>query len=164
MNLGWLNDNKSQDEVRSVITHEFGHAFGAIREREGPYNHIPWNKAQINEDIRDPPNSWEKIKVDRNPPTVCTLQETQTTDIDPDSIILCYSPPSQTTKGTGYETRFSALDKVYVKSCYPADVFAGQFNTWEVRAPWDILWLNNEKVIRYQQRYSTIPVITSRAL
>ncbi|KAK7430897.1 hypothetical protein QQZ08_002425 [Neonectria magnoliae] len=161
MNLGWINDNKSEDEIRSVILHEFGHALGAVHEHESPYAHIPWNKDQVYKDLGGPPNNWDKPKVDQNMFTLYTLQDTQATDFDPDSIMLYYFPASWTTngKGTNYNTKLSTPDKAYAKFCYPADAFdAGQYNTMEIR-PWDKPQLNNDKVIYYQKKYDAVPEI-----
>ena len=47
MNLGWIHDSKSEDELRSVVLHEFGHALGAVHEHESPYASIPWNKEKV---------------------------------------------------------------------------------------------------------------------
>ncbi|UNI13346.1 hypothetical protein JDV02_000097 [Purpureocillium takamizusanense] len=159
MNLGWINDNRSEDELRSVILHEFGHALGAVHEHESPYANIPWNKDQVYKDLGRPPNNWDKAKVDQNMFTLYTLQDTQATDFDPDSVMLYYFPASWTTngKGTKYNTSLSNLDKAYAKFCYPkGDFDAGQFNTMEVR-PWDKPQLDNDKVIYYQKKYDTVP-------
>lgn len=159
MNLGWINDSTSDDELRSVILHEFGHALGAVHEHESPYANIPWNKEQVYKDLGGPPNNWDKNKVDQNMFTLYTLQDTQATDFDPDSIMLYYFPASWTTngKGTKYNTALSSFDKAYAKFCYPkGDFDAGQFNTMEVR-PWDKPQLDNDKVIYYQKKYDTVP-------
>jgi serralysin len=153
MNLGWINKNKSEDEIRSVILHEFGHALGAVHEHERPYVQIPWNKEQVYKDLGGPPNYWDRNTVDQNMFTLYTLQDTQATAFDPDSIMLYYFPASWTTngKGTTYNTKLSTTDKAYAEFCYPTDAFdAGQYNTMEIR-PWDKPQLDNDKVIYYQK-------------
>jgi hypothetical protein len=55
MNLGWINDNKSEDDLRSVILHEFGHALGAVHEHESPYARIQWDREKVYEDLGGPP-------------------------------------------------------------------------------------------------------------
>lgn len=159
MNLGWINDSKPEDEIRSVVLHEFGHALGAVHEHESPYAKIPWNKDQIYKDLGGPPNNWNKAKVDQNMFTVYSLEETQATDFDPDSIMLYYFPPNWTTngKGTNYNVCLSEPDMAYVKFCYPADAYdAGQFNTMENR-PWDKPQLVYEKIKYYYKKYDSVP-------
>ncbi|KAH6888402.1 hypothetical protein B0T10DRAFT_529464 [Thelonectria olida] len=161
MNLGWINDNQPADEIRSVILHEFGHALGATHEHMSPFAKIPWNKEQVYKDLGGPPNNWPRAKVDQNMFTVMTLQDTQATDFDPESIMLYSYPASWTTdgKGTSNNTKLSTTDKTYIKFCYPADGFdAGQFSTLEVR-PWDKPQHNNDKVIYYQKKYDSVPEI-----
>ncbi|KAH7074342.1 hypothetical protein BKA63DRAFT_415298 [Paraphoma chrysanthemicola] len=159
LNLGWINDAYSEDQLQSVILHEFGHALGAIHEHESPYSKIPWNKDQVYKDLGGPPNNWDRAKIDRAMFTLHTLQDTQATPFDPNSVMLYYYPASWTTdgKGTSFNFRLSNLDQQYVKFCYPADSFdAGQFNTMEVR-PWNKPQLENSKTIYYQKKYDAVP-------
>lgn len=159
MNLGWINDNKGEGEIRSVILHEFGHALGAVHEHESPYASIPWNKDQVYKDLGGPPNNWNKTKVDQNMFTLYTLEDTQATNFDPDSVMLYYFPASWTTNGKGTKSNdsLSALDKQYAKFCYPSDAFdAGQFNTMEVR-PWDKPQADTNKTIYFQKKYDAVP-------
>ncbi|KAM6504666.1 hypothetical protein FSOLCH5_015170 [Fusarium solani] len=161
MNLGWINETKSKDEIRSVILHEFGHVLGAVHEHESPYAQIPWNKQKVYEDLGGSPNYWDKNTVDRNMFTLYTLQDTQATAFDPDSIMLYYFPASWTTngKGTKYNTVLSPTDKAYAKFCYPPDAFdAGQFNTLELH-PWDKPQQDNHKEIRFKEEHDSEPDI-----
>lgn len=160
MNLGWINQNRSEDEIRSVILHEFGHALGAVHEHSSPCSNIPWNKAQVYRDLAGPPNYWDQAEVDHNMFTLYTLEEAQATDFDNDSVMLYYFPPSWTTNGKGTKQNYSlsADDKMQAKFCYPAGAYdAGQFNTMEVR-PWDAPQLENDKTIYYYSKYNEIPL------
>jgi hypothetical protein len=159
MNLGWINDNKNDDDLRQVILHEFGHALGAVHEHQSPCISINWNKPKVYADLGGDPNYWPPAKVDSNMFTLYTLQEVQATQFDPDSIMLYYFPKEWTLdlKGTTFNTKLSNLDKAYAKFCYPADAYdAGQFNTMEVR-PWDKPQLDNDKVIYYYEKYNAVP-------
>ncbi|WKT53671.1 Peptidase, metallopeptidase [Fusarium oxysporum f. sp. vasinfectum] len=161
MNLGWINDTRSDDDIRSVILHEFGHVLGAVHEHESPYAQIPWNKQKVYEDLGGPPNLWDKNTVDRNMFTLYTLQDTQATAFDPDSIMLYYFPASWTTngKGTKYNTILSPTDKGYAKFCYPPDAFdAGQFSTLELH-PWDRPQQDNHKVVHFKKEHDSKPDI-----
>lgn len=136
MNLGWIDDNKDDDELRQVVLHEFGHALGAIHEHESPMAEIPWNKEAVYKDLGGPPNNWSRQVVDNNMFTLYTLDKTPATDFDGESIMLYYFPPHWTTngKGTSFNTKLSNSDKAYIKFCYPGDdCDAGIFNTMEVR-------------------------------
>lgn len=159
MNLGWIDDNKDDDELRQVVLHEFGHALGAIHEHESPMAEIPWNKEAVYKDLGGPPNNWSRQVVDNNMFTLYTLDKTPATDFDGESIMLYYFPPHWTTngKGTSFNTKLSNSDKAYIKFCYPGDdCDAGIFNTMEVR-PWDKPQANNLKSIYCYKKYNGAP-------
>lgn len=159
MNLGWIDDNQSDEDISQVILHEFGHALGAVHEHESPYAKIPWDKVQVYKDLGGPPNNWDKATIDANMFTLYTLDDTPATDFDPESIMLYYFPPSWTItkQGTSFNTILSKLDKAYSKFCYPGDAYdAGQFNTMEIR-PWDKPQLDNDKSLYYYKKYDSIP-------
>lgn len=159
MNLGWIDSNKKEADIRSVILHQFGHALGAVHKHESPYANIPWNKDQVYKDLGGPPNNWDRATVDHNMFTLYTLQDTQGTAFDPESIMLYHSPASWTTngKGTNYNTDLSAPDMAYAKFAYPADDYdAGQFNILEIR-PGNKPQLVNEMVKLYYKKYKSVP-------
>lgn len=162
MNLGWITDNRSDDDLRQVILHEFGHALGAVHEHESPYANIPWNREQVYKDLGGPPNNWDKAKVDQNMFTLYTLDTVQATQFDPKSIMLYYYPPNWTTdgKGTAYNVSLSDADKAYVKFCYPFGnaVDAGQANTLEIRG-WSPPQLNTTVSKAMQVKYASPPRI-----
>ncbi|XXG99861.1 small nuclear ribonucleoprotein Sm D3 [Hypoxylon texense] len=123
MNLGWINETKSEDNIHYIILHEFGHALGAVHEHSSPYSQISWNKEKVYQDLSGPPHYWDREKVDQNVFQHHTLPSVQATKFDPDSVMLYNFPASWTTdgKGTGYNTKLSASDKAFAKTCYPAD-------------------------------------------
>lgn len=159
MNLGWIDSNKKEADIRSVVLHEFGHALGAVHEHESPYANIPWNKEQVYKDLGGPPYNWDRARVDHNMFTLFTLEDTQATAFDPESVMLYHIHDSWTTngKGTGYNTNLSSLDMAYTKFCYPADAYdAGQFSILEIR-PWDKPQLANDIVKYYYKKYDSVP-------
>ncbi|KAK7737618.1 hypothetical protein SLS63_002747 [Diaporthe eres] len=159
LNLGWIEDGNSEDAIRSVILHEFGHALGMIHEHSSPYANISWNKDHVYKELGGPPKNWTKDMVDHNVFHLYTLEDTQATPFDPDSIMLYYYPAEWTTdgKGTNWNVQLSALDIEYIKFCYPADTYdAGEFNTAEIR-PEDEPQLVSEKVKYYYKKYDDAP-------
>lgn len=158
MNFGQIEDSISEDVIRQVVLHEFGHALGMVHEHQTAHANISWNKTQVYKDLADS-NNWDKAKVDRVIFHVYTLEETQITAFDPDSIMLYYIPAKWTTdgKGTTNNVDLSALDLEYIKFCYPADTYdAGKFNTTEIR-PEDKPQLVNDKVKYYYKKYDSTP-------
>ncbi|KAL8950020.1 MAG: hypothetical protein Q9222_003914 [Ikaeria aurantiellina] len=136
MNLGWINKNQQEQNLRQVILHEFGHALGAIHEHESPFASIPWNKDRVYKDLGGPPNNWDRAKVDQNMFTLYTLDKVEATAFDMNSIMLYHYPAEWTTNGkaTPFNTDLSDGDKSYIHFVYPpASLDAGQFNTMEVR-------------------------------
>jgi hypothetical protein len=88
MNFGWLTPNSSDEQVRSVVLHEFGHAIGLIHEHQNPGGVIPWNKPQVYRDLAGPPNMWDPAKVDRNIFAVYDKSLTNYTEVDEKSIMM----------------------------------------------------------------------------
>ncbi|MFI5128941.1 MAG: M12 family metallopeptidase [Chitinophagales bacterium] len=44
MNLGWIENSKTDAQLKSVILHEFGHTLGLLHEHMNPLSNIKWNK------------------------------------------------------------------------------------------------------------------------
>ena len=40
MNYGWIDADSPEEELRSVVLHEFGHALGLIHEHQNPLSGI----------------------------------------------------------------------------------------------------------------------------
>ncbi|KAL8732411.1 MAG: hypothetical protein Q9166_002811 [cf. Caloplaca sp. 2 TL-2023] len=159
MNLGWINQEQPENNIRQVILHEFGHALGAVHEHESPFAKIPWNKPRVYKDLGGPPNNWDKAKVDRNMFTQYGLDKVEATKFDRDSIMLYHYPAEWTTngKGTPFNTDLSAGDKSYIHFVYPPDKLdAGQFNTMELR-PSNKPSPQNTKTALFWKKYPTAP-------
>jgi serralysin len=57
MNYRWLTDDSTDDAVRRVVLHEFGHALGLIHEHQNPNRAIQWNRDAVINDLQGPPNN-----------------------------------------------------------------------------------------------------------
>ncbi len=66
MNFGWLDDASSDEDVRSVVLHEFGHALGLIHEHQNPKQRIRWNRDAVINDLSGPPNNWDDATIEHN--------------------------------------------------------------------------------------------------
>jgi len=121
MNFGWLTPNSTDDELRRVVLHEFGHALGLIHEHLSPNVTINWNKAAVYADLSGPPNNWNQTTIDRNMFNAFAVHETNASQFDPNSIMLYPIPLSWTNNGfsTTFNTALSPLDIAFVQSQYP---------------------------------------------
>ena len=63
MNFGWIVGGKKEEDIRSVVLHEFGHALGAIHEHLSPMADIPWDRDAVYKDLSGPPNNWDRAKI-----------------------------------------------------------------------------------------------------
>ena len=161
LNLGWVNDTRSEADIRQVILHEFGHALGAVHEHESPFATISWNEEEVYKDLGGPPNNWDREKVKANMFTLYNTSEVQATSFDGSSIMLYYYPASWTTdgKGTSFNTQLSDKDKTYIAFCYPPDTYdAGQFNTQQIR-PWNQPQQTNETEVYLSKKYNQPPAL-----
>ena len=161
MNLAWIADGQTPDQIRQVVLHEFGHALGAVHEHESPYSSIQWNKDVIYKELMGPPNRWTKAVIDINMFTDYSLDDVQATNFDKDSIMLYQFKASWTTNGqyTQFNSDLSNSDKTYIRFCYPAPQYdAGSFSIVELH-PWDKPQDNNSLKKYYYESYSATPQI-----
>ncbi|HEY9702834.1 MAG TPA: M12 family metallopeptidase [Allocoleopsis sp.] len=116
----WLHnlDNKTEEEFRRVVLHEFGHAIGLEHELQSPASTIQWDTLQVYR-YYDSVYKWEKEKVDSN-----IFQPIQTgafTKFDPKSIMI-YAVPAILTKNKiaiPWPENLSSIDKSTIKKYYP---------------------------------------------
>ena len=121
MNYGWLTPTSTDDELRRVVLHEFGHALAMTHEHLNPKVAIKWNKDQVYKDLGGPPNNWDKPTIDANMFNAHAANEMNASEFDKDSIMLYPIPKKWTLDGfsVGLNSKLSATDKVFVKKNYP---------------------------------------------
>lgn len=121
MQYGWLTKTSTDEEVRRVVLHEFGHALGAIHEHQNPAGSIKWNKEAVYKYYMGPPNNWSKADVDHNLFETYDANLTVNTALDPTSIMMYPIPKEFTTDGfnVGWNMALSATDKAFMKKNYP---------------------------------------------
>lgn len=121
MNFGWLTSYSREDEYQRVVTHEFGHALGAIHEHQHPEVAIPWDKPKVYEFYGGPPNRWDEPTVDANVFAAYAAERTNFSAYDPESI-MHYPIPESLTKGgfsVGWNDSLSAEDITFIGKQYP---------------------------------------------
>lgn len=122
MNFGWLDDASSDEDVRSVVLHEFGHAIGLIHEHQNPKERIRWNRDAVIADLSGPPNNWDERTIEHNMFKAYAEDETIATSVDATSIMM-YPIPSKWTEGgyfsSGFNSGLSRRDGDLARETYP---------------------------------------------
>jgi len=121
MNYGWLTPSSSDDELRRVVLHEFGHAIGLIHEHQNPKDPIQWNRDAVIADLSGPPNNWSPQTIDTNMFKKYQLSDLVATNVDEASIMMYPIPSSWTANGfsAGLNGELSPDDKKLIRSAYP---------------------------------------------
>ena len=121
MNFGWLTQNSTDEEIRRVVLHEFGHALGLTHEHMNPVGNILWDKDQVIEDLSGEPNNWSPAEIENNMFRVFDEQETNFTALDPLSIMMYPIPARWTLNGfsIGLNNQLSDVDKNFIRQEYP---------------------------------------------
>jgi len=122
MNYGWLDANSTEDEIRRVVLHEFGHALGLVHEHQHPEGCLKWNYNQVIQELSGPPNNWDLAGIIHNVFQAYAADETNFTDVDTTSIMVYHVPATWTLDGFSIplNSELSQMDKDFIQAQYPA--------------------------------------------
>jgi serralysin len=120
MNYGWIDANSPEEELRSVVLHEFGHALGLIHEHQNPVAGIHWNREAVIRELSGPPNRWSVEEIEFNVLDPASPADVAATAMDPKSIMMYPIPASWTTDGfsAGFNSDLSDKDKKFIHKQY----------------------------------------------
>jgi hypothetical protein len=120
MNFGWFDAYTSDEEIRRVTLHEFGHAVGLGHEHQNPTGGIQWNRPAVY-DYYARTQGWGTQQVDQQVLNRANINTTNYTAFDQESIMLYSFPAQLTTNGVGtpFNTFLSSTDKAFVGQTYP---------------------------------------------
>lgn len=121
MNLGWINNTKTEDQLKGVILHEFGHTLGLLHEHMNPLSNIRWNKPVVYAYYMQY-DGWDKAMVDKQVFDRYSVSQTNKS-YDPKSIMHYPIPASFTLDGysIGENDDLSDDDKKLVAELYPSN-------------------------------------------
>ncbi len=107
----------------ATVIHEFGHALGMLHEHQNPRGTpIEWNKEAVWNAYCGPPNNWDWQAISGNVLDSLTLDSTNGSSFDPDSIMIYQFSPQLTLNmknGTHMNAELSTLDKQWLQKTYP---------------------------------------------
>ena len=120
MNLQ-ITDATSDDEVKRVTLHEFGHALGLMHEHRQPGNPIKWNKPVVLKWYEGPPNRWSESMIEEQVFKPYNTSTTVSNGYHPDSIMHYPIMRGWTTDGftVGWNKDLVDSDKEFVQQWYP---------------------------------------------
>jgi hypothetical protein len=122
MNYGWLRPDSSEESLRRVVLHEFGHAMGLIHEHQNPNGQLRWNRDAVIRDLSGPPNSWSLAVIERNMFQPYAKNEVNSTPLDVHSIMIYPMPAAWNLDGVevGLNSELSDTDKDFIRQEYPS--------------------------------------------
>lgn len=123
MQLGWVNEWTSDDQIARVVIHEFGHALGCIHEHQSPSGSIPWDREAVYAAYAGAPNLWSREMVDRNIFQTYDHNLLRYSEFDRASVML-YPVPNELTIGdyeVGWNSALSETDRRFISEVYPSN-------------------------------------------
>lgn len=121
MNFGWLDDETTEEDFRSVVLHEFGHMIGCGHEHESPKNGgVPWDKEKAYKYYMRT-QGWTREEIDQQIFDTYKNNQIRGTKLDKRSIMM-YAIPESITIGNfrvGWNSKLSKSDKDFIKKTYP---------------------------------------------
>ena len=122
MNLGWIDNAKTELQLKSVILHEFGHTLGLLHEHMNPMSNIKWNKAVVYAWYLQY-EGWDREMVDKQVFDRYSVSMTNKS-YDAKSIMHYPIPANFTTDGyaVGENNDLSADDRKLIAELYPFNV------------------------------------------
>lgn len=119
MNLGWIENTKTESQLKGVILHEFGHTLGLLHEHMNPMSNIKWNKDVVYAYYMQY-DGWDKTMVDQQVFDRYSVSMTNKS-YDPKSIMHYPIPANFTLDGytVGENTDLSDNDKKLITELYP---------------------------------------------
>lgn len=125
MQLGWLNHDTPEQELRRVVLHEFGHALGLPHEHGRPDADLPWDKPAVYDHYWRL-SHWDKATVDAQVLMPYAEGELDQTGIYDENSIMHYGIPAHLLldrRARGGKTELSAEDRRMIEHWYgPPDV------------------------------------------
>jgi hypothetical protein len=115
-------DHWNNEEMKRVVTHEFGHALGLLHEQSFP-GAVKWKKTDSIYNYYRETQGWSREKVDFNVFEVANQFYTNGTTYDPKSIMHYSINSWETTDGYSVvqNNELSAGDKALIAALYPKD-------------------------------------------
>jgi hypothetical protein len=119
MNLGWIENTKTEMQLKSVILHEFGHTLGLLHEHMNPLSNIQWNKPVVYAFYLQY-DGWNRDMVDKQVFDRYSVTMTNKS-YDPKSIMHYPIPANFTVDGyaVGENYELSENDKKLAAELYP---------------------------------------------
>lgn len=114
-------DGSTEESIKGLVLHEFGHALGFIHEHQSPAGGIQWDKEKVYAFFGGPPNNWSRGEVDLYLFKKYSVTTTNYSTYDRNSIMHYSFPASLTTNGIGSSQNndFSSTDRSYARQLYP---------------------------------------------